>query len=85
MDELLIEFQTLRKQNIEKLVSWNLTEDDLNKEGRHPDFGKVTLKELIATWTVHDMAHLNQVSRVMVKHYSNDVGPWKKYIKLLNE
>ncbi len=83
-EELLKEFSLFRSQNIEKLVSWNLSESDLNKKGIHPDLGIVTLRQLIATWTIHDMAHLNQISRVIVKHYTEDVGPWKKYIKLLN-
>lgn len=82
-NELLNEFRGLRAQNIEKLLSWNLTEHDLQKEGIHPELGKVTLKQLIATWAVHDLGHLNQVSRVMVKHYAEDVGPWAKYNKLL--
>ncbi|TBN02445.1 DinB family protein [Hyunsoonleella flava] len=84
-NELLIEFKTLRKQNIEKLLSWNLQEFDLQREGIHPDLGIVTLKQLIATWTIHDLAHLNQLSRAIVKYFSEDVGPWKKYTRLLNE
>ena len=84
-DVLLDEFKALRNQNIEKLISWNLSESDLDKKGIHPDLGIVTLRQLISTWTIHDIAHLNQVSRVIVKHYAEDVGPWKKYIKLLSE
>ncbi|GAA4279385.1 DinB family protein [Aquimarina mytili] len=84
MDELLSEFETLRNQNIKKLHSWNLSESDLNKEGIHPDLGSVTLRQLISTWTIHDIAHLNQISRVIVKHYAEDIGPWKKYTTLLN-
>jgi hypothetical protein len=84
-EELLTEFKTLRNQNIEKLISWNLSEPDLDKKGIHPDLGIVTLRQLISTWTIHDIAHLNQVSRAIVKHFSEDVGPWKKYNKLLNE
>jgi hypothetical protein len=83
-EELLAEFKILRNQNIQKLLSWNLSENDLNKQGIHPDLGTVTLRQLISTWTVHDIVHLNQVSRVIVKHYAEDVGPWKAYIKLLN-
>lgn len=82
IEALLAEYKTLRKQNIEKLQSWNLTEQDLTKKGIHPELGTTTLQQLIASWTVHDLTHLNQVSRVLVKHFSEDVGPWKKYIKL---
>ncbi|NOQ75446.1 MAG: DinB family protein [Crocinitomix sp.] len=84
-EALLNEFRTLRIKNIEKLKSWNLSENDLDKKGIHPDLGTVTLRQLISTWTIHDMAHLNQISRVIVKHYAEDVGPWKNYTRLLNE
>ena len=84
-EELIDEFKRLRISNVSKLKSWNLTEADLNKKGIHPDLGIVTLKELISTWTIHDMIHLNQISRVIVKHYGEDIGPWKKYVRLLNE
>ncbi len=85
IEELLNEFEELRKKNLTELRSWSLTTDDLNKKGIHPELGIVTLRELISTWTIHDMAHLNQVSRVLVKHYSKDVGPWTNYIKILQE
>jgi hypothetical protein len=84
-DELLNEFRALRAENIQKLKSWNLTESDLNKEGIHPDLKTVALRELISAWTIHDMVHLNQISRVIVKHYAQDIGPWKDYVRLLNE
>lgn len=84
-EELINEFKILRANNLDKLNSWNLTEQDLDKQGIHPDLGVVTLKQLISTWTIHDMIHLNQISRVIVKHYAKDIGPWKKYVRLLNE
>lgn len=84
-EELLSEFESLRKQNLDTLRSWSLTEQDLRKEGIHPDFGVVTLKQLLSTWTVHDLSHINQLSRAIVKHYAADVGPWKKYISLLKD
>lgn len=83
-EELIALFKKERLKNIETLKSWNLTETDLNKTGIHPDLGTVTLKQLIATWTIHDMIHLNQLSRVFIKHYSNDIGPWKAYVSILN-
>lgn len=84
-EELINEFKELRVRNVDKLKSWNLTEQDLDKQGMHPDLGLVTLKQLISTWTIHDMIHFNQISRVIVKHYADDIGPWKKYVRLLND
>ena len=85
MDELIDEFEVLRSENLEQLKSWDLTENDLDKTGTHPGLGTVTLRQLIATWAIHDVNHLNQVSRVMVKHYAEDVGPWAEYLKLLQK
>lgn len=83
MEDLLEEFSILRESTLAELKSWNLTQIDLDKAGVHPELGEVTLKQLLATWTVHDLAHINQISRVMAKHYANDVGPWKAYIRVL--
>lgn len=81
---MLQEFETLRVQNLDALRSLQLTEEDFNQTGVHPAFGEVTLGELIATWAVHDLAHLAQISRVMAKQYKKQVGPWKEYIGILN-
>jgi len=85
LNELLTEFSILRKANLEKLKSHNINAEDLLKEGIHPEFGKVTLKHLLATWVSHDLNHIYQIVRVMVKLYKGETGPWPKYIRLLNE
>ena len=82
-EQLLEEFRILRNQNLEELKSWNLNDQLLNKTGIHPNLGEVTLRQLIATWTIHDVGHLHQLSRVMVKHYAEDVGPWAQYSGIL--
>jgi hypothetical protein len=53
-------------------------------KGIHPQFGEVSLRELIATWVVHDLTHLRQISTVMAKRYDEAVGPWKEYLSILN-
>ncbi|RIA08330.1 DinB family protein [Flavobacteriaceae bacterium MAR_2010_72] len=82
--ELLNEFSELRQQNLTYLKSLNLTEDQWDLEGTHPELGTVTLKQLLATWVVHDLTHIAQLSRVMAKQYKNEVGPWKAFLPLLN-
>nr|HMT11716.1 DinB family protein [Ignavibacteria bacterium] len=69
LSDLLIEFRELRQKNLETLKKIDLTEDKLNKIGIHPKFGEETLKQLLSTWTVHDLNHLAQISRVMAKQY----------------
>lgn len=84
MADLLNEFAVLRTQNLLELNALKLTPDDLKKVGIHPAFGEVTLEQLIATWAVHDLSHLAQISRVMAKQYKEAVGPWVEYLGILN-
>ena len=83
MNTLLNEFKILRKKNIEILKSKNITDIDFEREGIHPVFGIVTLRNLIATWAVHDLNHLAQIYRVMAHQYKSEVGPWKEYLRIL--
>ena len=85
LEELLEEFQQLRDRNVQKLRSLKLSEADLQKKGMHPELGVVTLEQLIATWTVHDLGHIHQMTRVMVKLYKDEVGPWKQYLGILSK
>lgn len=82
--ELLDEFKRLRQKNIGVLRSKNLTVETFAEKGVHPAFGEVTLAQLLATWTVHDLNHIAQISRVMAKQYKEEVGPWIEYLKILN-
>lgn len=82
--EKLQEFASLRSRNINKLNEL-LTqhENALDRTGVHPAFGKVTARELISTWVVHDLTHLSQIVRVFSKRYAEDVGPWQEYLGVL--
>ena len=80
---LLDEFSTLRHQNVERLRALNLQPRQFELKGTHPTLGTVTLRELLATWTVHDMAHLVQVGRVMAKRYKQDVGPFAQFLSVM--
>ena len=61
-----------------------LGEQELALEGEHPAFGPVTLRQLLATWTAHDLGHLAQTSRVMAKQYREAVGPWRAYLPIMD-
>jgi hypothetical protein len=82
--QLLDEFAALRRENLRELRALNLSQEDLARRGRHPSLGVVTLSELLATWAVHDLTHVHQVSRVMAEQYRASVGPWKKYLGVLH-
>jgi uncharacterized damage-inducible protein DinB len=83
LDQLLIEFKETSKANIEKLRTLQIADEDLNKTGIHPTFGEVTLRQLLATWVVHDLDHIAQISRVMAKQYKDAVGPWIEFLRIL--
>lgn len=83
INQLLEEFKQIRQQNIVLLRFKNLSENDFSKTGIHPKFGTVTLSQLIATWTVHDLSHIAQITRVMSKQYKEEVGPWINYLGIL--
>ncbi|HEX3125988.1 MAG TPA: DinB family protein [Thermoanaerobaculia bacterium] len=82
--ELLDEFARLRAENLATLAGWRLTEAELVLEGEHPEFGPVTLRQLLATWVTHDLGHVAQTARVMAKQYREAVGPWRAYLPVLD-
>jgi hypothetical protein len=83
LDQLLDEFARWRSQNLADLRGLNLRPEDLTRRGRRPSLGVVTLQELLATWATHDLTHLHQISRVMAHQYRDAVGPWSKYLGVL--
>jgi uncharacterized damage-inducible protein DinB len=85
LDSLLQEFARLRAANLQELESWRLTEKDLDLPGEHPTLGRVTLRQLLASWVVHDLGHIAQVARVMAKQYHSEVGPWRAFLPVLTD
>lgn len=84
MNELLNEFEDFRKANISKLKSFNISSNEMKLKGIHPEFGTVSLEQLLSTWVVHDLDHLSQISRVMASQYKDLIGPWRAYLGILN-
>ncbi len=84
LDELLDEFARLRAASLATLAGLRLTHAQLALEGEHPEFGPVTLRQLLATWVAHDLGHVAQISRVMAKQYRDAVGPWRAYLPVLD-
>lgn len=85
LDRLLDRFAELRRANLEILRSWRLTGEQLALPGRHPELGAVNLRQLLATWAVHDLNHVAQISRVMAKRYTEEVGVWRAYLSILHK
>jgi hypothetical protein len=81
---LLDEFATLRQANLCALEALHVTDQDLDRRGRHPELGVVTLRQLLATWVAHDLDHVVQISRVIARQYSDEVGPWRAYLRIVS-
>ena len=84
LGQLLDEFGRLRSENLRELRALKLTTADMERRGKHPELGVVTLSQLLATWGVHDLTHLHQLSRVMAHQYREAVGPWSAYLGVLH-
>jgi hypothetical protein len=82
--DLLETFARLRTENLATLGGWRLTDAQLSLQGEHPEFGPVTLRQLLATWVAHDLGHLAQTARVMAKQYREAVGPWRAYLPIMD-
>jgi hypothetical protein len=84
LPSLLDEFAMLRRESLRELASLRLTEADFDRRGRHPELGVVTLRQLLATWVAHDLDHIVQISRVLARQYSDEVGPWRAYLRIIS-
>ena len=82
LDELVEHFVRLRAENLARLDEL-VSEEDLDRRGMHPSLGEVTLRELLATWAVHDLDHVSQIFAGMAGSHDAEVGPWKAYLGIL--
>ena len=85
INRLLDEFEQLRIQNLEELKQLVTEAEQFDQTGIHPEFGEVTLRQLLSTWVVHDLDHLGQIVRVMAFQYNNETGPWAAYLPILHK
>jgi hypothetical protein len=83
LPQLLDEFARLRAENVNTLKALSLKPADLAKRGKHQILGTVTLSQLLATWAAHDLSHLHQLSRVLAYQYREAVGPWTKFLGVM--
>jgi hypothetical protein len=84
VDEVLARFGAARRANLAELDGLGLSAADLGRRGRHPEFGEVTLGQLLSTWVAHDLTHLGQIGEVLARRYREDVGPWRAYLPALD-
>jgi hypothetical protein len=78
--EMLDTFKQARARSLRDLDELGLTAGDLGRRGRHPDFGQVTIGQLLATWAIHDLNHLGQIVKVLARQHAEAVGPWRAFL-----
>jgi hypothetical protein len=79
---LLDRFSELRRESLDRLGEL-VTEADLDRLGLHPELGEVTMRQLLATWAVHDLNHVAQIYSALAGSYDEQVGSWKQYLGIL--
>jgi DinB superfamily len=84
VEELLDQFAGLRRQSLQTLRDLGIGEKQLDLPGKHPELGSVTLRNLLATWALHDLGHIAQVVKTMANEYRDAVGPWRAYLAILD-
>jgi hypothetical protein len=84
LSSLLDEFARLRTENVDRIRMLGLRDSDLDRRGRHPALGAVTLRQLLATWVAHDLDHIAQIARVLAHQYTDEVGPWRAYLRVIS-
>ncbi len=82
LDALIERFEALRREQLARLRGL-VSAEDLDRTGLHPDLGEVTMRELLATWAVHDLDHVAQVHAALAGSRDAAVGPWKAYLGIL--
>lgn len=84
VEQLLNDFAVARQNNLDLIRKLNLSEQDLEKTGTHPKFGRVTARELLSTWVTHDLNHIHQIAKCMAWQYRDEIGPWREYVTFID-
>jgi hypothetical protein len=79
---LIDRFEELRGEQLTRLRDL-VGEAELDRVGRHPELGEVTMRQLLATWAVHDLDHIVQIYAGLAGSQDAAVGPWKAYLGIL--
>jgi hypothetical protein len=82
LSALIDRFGELRGEQLTRLREL-VTDNDLDRVGLHPELGEVTMRQLLATWAVHDLDHVAQIYAALAGSHDDAVGPWKAYLGIL--
>lgn len=80
-DWLVAEFSQRRLASLSRL---DVLEFEPESPGLHAELGPVTMGQLLAAWTTHDLNHLSQIVKAMAKQYRLTVGPWRRFLAVVD-
>jgi hypothetical protein len=81
---LVDRFAELRAANLAELDALGVDEAAMDRRGLHPTLGVVSMRQLLATWVVHDHNHVRQLQEALAAHYVDEVGPWRSMLGVLD-
>ncbi len=83
INSLLKEFKFLRELNLAEIRRLQIQLSNLNVTEDFSIWGKLSVKELMASWMVHDLSHIAKISRIMANRYETEVGKWSQHLDIL--
>ena len=78
-EELAAAFARYREENLVLIKS--VKDDDLGRTAQHPQFGTVTLAQMLHTWAAHDLNHTIQAERALMQPFMLGCGPWRSFFR----
>jgi uncharacterized damage-inducible protein DinB len=78
-EQLVAEFAQRRQESLAMLAQ--VKDDDLKRTAQHPQFGTVTLAQLLPTWAAHDLNHTVQAERALMQPFMLACGPWRSFFR----
>ena len=78
-EQLAAAFARSRQESLVLLS--RVKDDDLGRTAQHPQFGTVTLAEMLHTWAAHDLMHTVQAERALMQPFMLGCGPWRPFFR----
>ena len=79
-EEVLDEFAAVRREGLAQLES--LTAADLERVGRHPEIGDMTIADVLHEWPFHDRDHLKQMLSNVRAWLWPDLGSARRFTEV---
>lgn len=78
-EQLVAAFAHSRQENL--LLLKSVEDDDLERTAQHPQFGTVTLAQMLHTWAAHDLMHTVQAERALMQPFIPGCGGWRAFFR----